>query len=103
MSVNIKEMLKLAVLTEQFGTLHELQLHQLKNWPFVLFEGISQFKLTTEVENKKVIYDFSLDKGWKDDSVDKFKILNEWVKNIMGPKWSVEVLSSNIQVFNGNG
>lgn len=90
--LDIKEQLiLLKSLTNQTGILHEAQVMQLKYW-FIGLTNASKFTIGFDPEKAKIIYKVSEIKGKPPKDIDKnLNTLTEYVKFLLGNKYSVEV------------
>jgi len=99
----LQDLLNLRALTDRMGCLHELQVVQLKNWPWVLFNNLTRFDVVPDVKTKIVEFRFSLSKTKKmpKDSKKRFDALNEWVKTLLGNDWLIKVVAKKKALYVG--
>jgi hypothetical protein len=84
-------------LTQRTGIIHELQMIQLKHWPYVVFDITDNLILPDD--HKRVLsFDVTFAKKKKSKKAekdlplkDRAKILEGWVWEILGKEWKVKV------------
>lgn len=99
----LDSLLQLRALTERMGCLHELQVVQLKNWPWVLFTHLSKCEIVPDVETKIVTFNLVLNKKKKAPKGVKkrYEVLDEWVKTLLGDDWLIKVMSKETPLYVG--
>ena len=105
---NFDKLMALRDMTKRTGIIYELQMVQLKNWPYVVFDvtdnlilpddhkRILSFDLTFKPTKKKP-------KGYKKYLKERSEILEGWVWQILGGEWKVKIRNHDTKdwVFQG--
>ena len=78
--------------------LHDAQVLHLKLWPRILFQRSITSQLRVDASKHHLAFDLELHGALPTTGVlepDAGKLLNEWVKSILGPEWSVSIYLSS--------
>ena len=108
----VKEMAKLAVLSNR---INEVQETSLKNYPFIVFDGIKEFKLDYDLSYEKmekdnlspkcvhqpfVAYYLKIDESRNTEALQfRFEAIEKWVRNLFWKNVSVEIYFNDKIVF----
>lgn len=98
----LKKLADLKQATRLTGTLDDLQVHQLKMWGQIAFQGAKSFYLNWNGEDRSVEY--HLDTDVKADAVAPDQMLgalDDSLKNIIGEEWLLTVKANNSVLFVG--
>lgn len=95
-----EQLLGLRDLSRKFKCLHELQVLQLKNWPFAIDPKIDKSTSTVDLEGKKVVYRWTGPKLVKDKNYDyRLSELARCVKFLLGGEFTLQVSYNGIKTF----
>jgi hypothetical protein len=91
--------------TRLTGGLHEAQVLNLKMWPLILFTNVCGSSFSWDPDKKTVSFVLVLEpkakkkkQAWWEKRVN---ILNEWVHELLGSEWIVEVSDGKITTLRG--
>ncbi len=91
------ELLKLRIITERSGILHDAQVLQLKMWPWVLFD-ISEVSIIPDDRKRSLYFDIKFTKNVPSDLRKRADILSNWVWDLLGPQFRIQIRNAR----NGN-
>lgn len=86
--------------TKLTGGLHDIQVHQLKLWPFCVVPHAEKSSFVWDPDAKTVEFTVTLGKerppsGWKE----KLPMLETWVRTLLGKEWSILIKTSSGDTF----
>lgn len=105
----IKEMARLAVLTNK---INDVQLLNLKNYPFIAFDGVKEVKIEYDFSYQKTVKDepvmhnplvqyyLTLDEARNQEALSlRFEAVEKWVRNLFWKDVLVEIYFNDKIVF----
>lgn len=84
------ELMKLRLLTERSGILHDAQVLQLKYWPYVVF-AIKEHQILLDDRKRILTFDLTFSKGVPKDFEQRAEALQNWVWDLLGPQFCIRL------------
>lgn len=99
---NMTELLKLRIVTERSGILHDAQVLQLKYWPYVLFD-IKEHSIIPDDRKRTLCFNLVFSKGVPKDVKNRAEVLQGWVWSILGKQFAIKLRNgrNNKVLFDG--
>ena len=98
------QLIGLRALFEQFGVLHELQILQLKYWPYSIDPNLTSSEAEVNMEDKVVSFTWVAEKPSKINPkyISRVKELLKMVRFLLGDDWAIQILLNNESIFSRN-
>jgi hypothetical protein len=104
------QLLKLRVLTERFGVIHQAQRLNLQLWPFTIDPELEKSEAHVDIENHSVnfLWIANHSKGWVPDEAYRFRLqeLGKSIALMLGNTWTFTIKVNGVAIFpvvnNGN-
>lgn len=109
-----EQLMVLRAMTETTGVLHEAQILQLRYWPLAAFPHVSSVTIAYDTgrnhdgeDSGKRVMEFRVKvdpkKRAPKNIKKRFEVLDQSVKDLLGPTWTVRVKAGNKKLFESAG